>query len=331
MMIKYLIAFFAFSPALLCAQVKVMNYDYGYVEGYSLSIPYEHKDNLSDAAKEIMIEAYTNTPKEIIASLTVYQPDHQKSDKLVVLLHDGGFLLGERNDYFSTQLANHLASSGFLTVTLDYPLGYKYGKSFAIEAVHKVVQSVHQAINYLYHENVVNFNPQNVIVGGASAGGIAALTTLFLDDGEFEPYIRDAYGGRAELECLSCNVDGRPVEVQFTAAFSLWGGLLDLSIIDEDELKLPVYLIHGTADETVPYDSGFPFQQYGQQHKMTARHLFPTIYGSGYLHDLRILNSKLIYVDNGGHTLYLASNNDVNSSKVDDFCKKISTFVSTLH
>ena len=37
-----------------------------------------------------------------------------------------------------------------------------------------------------------------------------------------------------------------------------WGGILDLNWIDEGD-DIPLIMFHGTADDVVPIDEGYPF------------------------------------------------------------------------
>ena len=110
----------------------------------------------------------------------------------------------------------------------------------------------------------------SVFLLGNSAGSIAILHEVFVDEDErpAETYNYPDLGGLHE--------SGYPEYLHFSPSVAgiipQWGGVLDLNVIDDDETT-PVCLIHGTEDNTVPYDSGYCFGGW-------MPNLMPYMYGS---------------------------------------------------
>lgn len=67
-----------------------------------------------------------------------------------------------------------------------------------------------------------------------------------------------------------------------------WGGVLDTAIIGPDD-QTPVCFIHGTADETVSFYSGIPYES---SFLGASTLILPTVYGSYYL-DLRCTSQNI--------------------------------------
>lgn len=120
------------------------------------------------------------------------------------------------------------------------------------------VQDILAAVGYCAEDPAgIGFNVDtgNVFVGGLSNGGQIALTAAYLDDDEYtsniENNIKNYLGPTASLGyagILSPNFE-------FKGSFNFWGSIHDIDLIDDDDP--PSYLVHGTWDDTVPYQDNF--------------------------------------------------------------------------
>ena len=122
--------------------------------------------------------------------MDIYEPANDVVEKrpLIVLAFGGSFIAGERQDL--DWLCEAYARKGYVAVTIDYRL-YD-GSLFPLptglqmqEVVVKAVGDMKAAIRYMRKDaatdNLYGIDPNMVIVGGISAGAIAAMHTATLD------------------------------------------------------------------------------------------------------------------------------------------------------
>jgi hypothetical protein len=144
---------------------------------------------------------------------------------------------------------------------------------------------------------------------GNSAGSIAILCELFMDEDErpvetFEdPDLGSMHSsGFDEYAGFSPAVAG---------AIPHWGGVMDLEVISTEEY-VPLCMIHGTDDNTVPYDSGYCFAG-------VMPNLMPFMYGShaiaNYLDEIGITDYEFHSFEGEGHAFYLNTIGQLNEEK----------------
>lgn len=210
-------------------------------------------------------------------NMLVFSPHLQPGEKrpLVVLIHGGGFITGSYADFTST--ARSLAQMGYVAATIDYRL-CKRNNCLVIAATgclnlcnsnfmadfgtgsYVATVDANNAIRYL-QQNAAQFHidPNNVIVGGHSAGAWTAMNVAFLSQQEadaispsFQPYWGNLnpVSGIKGVICMS-------------------GAVLDTNIIDANE-HIPVFVLHGTCDPTVCYDYDAAFH---------CNNAYPSVFG----------------------------------------------------
>lgn len=196
--------------------------------------------------------------------LRVYYPaDLQAGERrpLVVLVHGGGFVAGNYSDYF--EQARQLAELGFVAATIGYRLCKRVdcliaaGLSFPcnvswnnslVPSAYVAAVDVLNGINWLkQHAFEIPLEPENIAVGGHSAGAWTALHAAFMDQDEVNSV------------CAGCGIwpdylgAPLPVVTGIRAVFPMSGAILDTTWIDEDESDISVMLVHGTHDGVVFY------------------------------------------------------------------------------
>ena len=209
--------------------------------------------------------------------LEVYYPDLPAGEKrpLVVLIHGGGFIQGSRAAFRND--ARYFASLGYVAATIDYRL-CKRGNCVAakinpfaicnlnyasdlLQSSYVAVVDAQNAIRFLQdHADDYHIDPNNIIVGGHSAGGWTSLNVAYLDQQEANAYLSPNF--QSTWGDLS-PVDG------IKGVFNLAGGAVDTAIF-ENGPAVPAFLVHGTCDPVVCYDYDPAF------HCTT----FPNIHGS---------------------------------------------------
>ena len=193
--------------------------------------------------------------------MDIYEPigDTQQLRPLMIWVHPGAFLTGDKTAEDMVALCDSFARRGYVTVSLGYRLGYNPLSSESAErAVYRGTQDVRAAIRYMYEfAPIYQVDTNYTLVGGSSAGGFSALHLAFLDDDEAPASIA---GGTLspDLGCLDCSGNNYVHDVDVDAIVNMWGALGDTSWIDTNE-HIPTLLIHGTNDGVIPFDTGNPF------------------------------------------------------------------------
>ena len=189
---------------------------------------------------------------------------------LIILAFGGGFIAGQRSDLEPICIA--LAKKGYATATIDYRLIHNSpGNMFVVgtrsdlllDEVVKASADMKAAIRYFKRDaattKTYRIDTTKIIVGGASAGAIAAMQTAYADDINENPATTTAYNnnggfeGNTDLQApnqLLPTYNSRGI----AAVLNIAGGVLDTNLIDAH--NPPVYSSQGDADEVVPYNFG---------------------------------------------------------------------------
>ncbi|MBV5315961.1 MAG: alpha/beta hydrolase [Prolixibacteraceae bacterium] len=272
---------------------------YGRAKGLWTRSPYSDDPYITTLGKGL-VKSF-NDPEVMDLKLDIYYPktDTFKSRPLVMLIHGGAFYIGSKESAAEASLANSLAKRGYLVASIDYRLGFKLSPSDVELSAYRAIQDAHAALRYLAHNaKGLGIDPNQVYVGGTSAGGVASLNVAFMDNDERPKRILEAEedGLIGKIEA-SGNKYTEGFEIKAVA--NMWGAVADLNIIDKEE-KTSVLSIHGTADGIVPYEYDHPFQN----SLMVNRLLMDKMYGSKPIHErLQILGNRnrLISLNGMGH------------------------------
>ena len=272
---------------------------YGKAKGYWTNSPYSDDPYITTLSKGL-VKAF-NDPELLDLKLDIYYPktDLFKNRPLVMLIHGGAFYIGSKESAAEQSLATSFAKRGYVVASIDYRLGFKLLASDIELSAYRAVQDGHAALRFLSHNaKGLGIDPNQVYVGGTSAGGVASLGLAFMDNDERPERIQEANkaGWLTKVE-----ESGNKYTEKFTikAVVNLWGAVADLNIIDKGE-KISVLSIHGTADEIVPYETDYPFRNA----LMINRLVVDKMYGSKLIHDqLKILGhrNRLLTLDGLGH------------------------------
>lgn len=216
--------------------------------------------------------------------MNLYTPkgDSETKRPVVIVAHGGAFVAGARDDedQQTIQFCDSLAARGYVTAALGYRLGVVMqteGSNLTVDSadfartVYRSVQDIRAAIRY-FRANAVKLgvDPQKIFVMGNSAGGVLSLENIYgLSEDMFPSYIDkdpklgglDAYGIAGDNSIAN-------------AAVSLWGAVHSVEMIGST--SVPVLLIHGTEDATVPFKSGRPLMNYAED----IESIVPSMYAS---------------------------------------------------
>lgn len=240
---------------------------------------------------------------DIALSLDIYQPSGDKEEKrpLIIWAHGGSFVGGNRLDVQT--LCEEGTKRGFVTASIDYRLLGIFTSipdSLVIgDVAIKAVQDMKAAIRFFRKDaataNKYKIDPEQIYVGGISAGGIIALSVAYMKDDDLTiPYLKKIVDANGGLNEGSGDADARKYSTKVNGVINLSGAVLSLDFIDAGEP--PVYSFHGNADDVVPYELGFA--------RVGA---FPIVrlFGSKLLTDQAKkvgITASLTTIQGGGHT-----------------------------
>ena len=283
---------------------------YGKAKGYWTSSPYSNDPYVVTHGKGLVKTFKDNELLDLKLDLYFSRADSLKKKPVVMLIHGGAFYIGSKESACEQALATALAQRGYFVASIDYRLGFKPAPADIEMSAYRAVQDAHAALRFLsFHSKGMGIDPNQVYVGGTSAGAVASLNVAFMKNDERPERILES-----EKKGLVAKIEesGNRFTETFTikAVANMWGAVADLNIIDADE-KIPVLSIHGTNDDVVPFEHDFPFQN----SLMINRLIMDKMYGSKPIHDrLSILGirNKLVSLPGMGHEPELETYNKLN-------------------
>ncbi|HUH73386.1 MAG TPA: alpha/beta hydrolase fold domain-containing protein [Chitinophagales bacterium] len=191
-------------------------------------------------------------------------PDTMALRPLLIFLHGGSFLDGNKNLAETTMPCMNLAKRGFAVAGVDYRLEDNYFSLLFSELLFKATiratQDARAAIRFFYKQAKEDGNPyridtNQIFLGGVSAGAITALHTAYLDDiseADFimSKFIRDLNG----LEGSSGN-EGYSTKVKGVVNIS--GCMLDRTYVNNNR-DIPLLNVQYVNDVLFPSYYGRP-------------------------------------------------------------------------
>lgn len=297
---------------------------YGAANGYYSSMPletegYDYQQIILDAmekmyvdpTKEALLHLLNKDPLSFALTdlqalrLDIYQPvrDTLRKRPLILMLHGGAFILGDKASETTRALANDFAQKGYVVAAINYRMGFNLASKSSLErSAYRAVQDARAALRFLsYHAATYRIDPNYIFLAGSSAGAITALNAAFMDEDE-RP---ESAGGnlwrfQKDLGGLdeSTNTFQSPYTVR--AVVNLWGAVGDTNMLDAEE-TIPVLSIHGDADRIVPYACAYPFLDIDTT---LTGNTVSKLYGSLPIHQRLThlgIHSELVVLPNAGH------------------------------
>jgi hypothetical protein len=180
---------------------------------------------------------------------------------LIILAFGGSFITGERADM--ALLCEAYARMGYVAVSIDYrlydfPLVPFPTENAMKEVVIKSLSDMKAAIRYMREdaatENRFRIDPDQVFVGGVSAGAICAAHVAVIDESDdIDPFLLGLIEAEGGFEGNSSDNFEYSSEVQ--GYINMSGALNDADWIDAEDP--PFVSIHDDMDVTVPYGNGY--------------------------------------------------------------------------
>lgn len=284
---------------------------YGHAKGFWDSYPEDNENYM-----EILLNGFLSTlaPKNLALRMDIYMPDSDSISNrpLILFIHGGGFYIGDKGSTPMVEWCKYFAQMGYVTVSMNYRLGYMPIGSSVERAGYRALQDAHAAMRFLVQNaGVYKINPDYLFAGGSSAGGVTSLNLAFMRNknrpkSTKSSLLQDDQGNiESSTNTISQNF-------QLKAIINMWGAVNDLSILSNS--KTSVISFHGDADKVVPIDYDYPFQDM----KSGFNSLILTkMYGSLPIH-IRLkelgIREELHIFENKGHSPHVDDNNNLNST-----------------
>ena len=241
------------------------------------------------------------TPTTLYLDFYEPQGDTLSARPLVIAVFGGAFVAGGRDFADMRAYCTRLAQHGYAAASIDYRLLsiWNLNATSLVRDAYMAAQDVSSAIRFFkYHCDEYRIDTEQVFLLGNSAGSIAILCEMFMDESErpaetFEsPDLGSMHSsGYEEYAGFSPAVAG---------AVPHWGGVLSLDVISKEEY-VPLCMLHGTDDTTVPYDSGYCYNG-------MLPGVMPYMYGShamvGRLNELGVADYEFHAFEGEGHAFY---------------------------
>ena len=167
--------------------------------------------------------------------LDVYQPagDAQRMRPAILWIHGGGFRPGsDRKQKYIIAMSTEFAKRGYVSVAPDYRVSAEQGPD-RMRVLQDAVEDCRAALVWVKtHAAELGVDPQRIAVGGGSAGGMAAVSLVAVENA-------DAVKNRTP---------------KLFALIDLWGSPKEGFMLGTvDEHYPPTIIVHGTADQSVPF------------------------------------------------------------------------------
>lgn len=246
--------------------------------------------------------------------LDIYSPslDTLNRRPLIIYCHGGGFTSGARYNAWPEKFCQSFAKRGYVTASIDYRLGIgTNGDADVISAQIRAVQDAKAAVRFFKQTAVEQGNPYRIdtaqiYIAGEASGAMIALQMGYLNSTNQFSEI----AGADLLTALS-GIEGTTTSTyssRIKGVISLSGAILDLNWLNN--INMPLIMVHGTYDTTIPYRSGIvsPYSAtplYGSylidsvatSHKLnSAFHAFAGAGATPYISSTKYADSTINYV-----------------------------------
>lgn len=223
--------------------------------------------------------------------LDLYKPknDTMQHRPLVVIIHGGSFLTGDRDDAFSAGTADYFAKRGFVAASIDYRLGFALAQNMQQifgAAAYRAIQDTKCAVRFLKTKaDSLNYliDTSKVFLCGYSAGAVTAVQYANMQGSEITTKMDTVGLGLIETG------ENLTTSSSINGYVSFAGAVFDTNWISAGDV--PFISFHGTKDTTLPYAVGYVFNN----------SFLPEIYGSYTIHTtadrVGITNKLITYQD----------------------------------
>ncbi len=259
----------------------------------------------------------------------VYEPcnDTETDRPLLIVIHGGAWSSGDKRDLAA--YCHQMSQRGYVVASINYRLSItsnilcwnaELDENKFYRAFYRAMQDAKASVRY-FRANALDWriDPDQIFVAGHSAGAFTALGVAYLTDESERPAatFQQNYCGNWFNEPICTDLGdiegegGNPgVSSAIKAVIPMSGALPDLNYLDGAN-DPPMLLVHGTADDIVPYQDGCVLQN------LRNLGLFNpciSVYGSAsILHaaDSLGMDASLLTFPGGGHGFTAAESDSI--------------------
>lgn len=169
---------------------------------------------------------------------------------VMVYIHGGGFVGGERVNAAQEVFCRYLAERGWLAVSVDYRLAgirpnpdgtinNPYNVDGTLTAIRMACSDVVDAINFLLAQKEWNANPKQICLGGGSAGACTSLQLIYdaCNDIDYTQKLPKGFTFSGAISQAGC------ISVPMTEDSLVW-----------KRQPCPIMFFHGSEDNVVPLE-----------------------------------------------------------------------------
>ncbi len=162
----------------------------------------------------------------------------------IIFMFGGGFIEGTRDDEGYHQWFKQLTDNGFRLISIDYRLGLKGSTKVGVAQVNVLDQAIHMAVEDLFsatnfiieNKETLSIDPTNIVISGSSAGAITVMQAEY------------------EISRSTSWASVLPSGFNYAGVMSFAGAILSREgKVDFVKAPCPTLMLHGTADDLVPY------------------------------------------------------------------------------
>lgn len=167
-----------------------------------------------------------------------------KAKPTVIFMFGGGFIRGTRDDQDYHKWFRTMTQNGYRVISIDYRLGLKGSNKVGVAQVNVLDKAIHMAVEDLFSATTfiidnaehLGVDPSNIVISGSSAGAISVMQAEY------------------EISNMTKWAAVLPEGFNYAGVMSFSGAILSREgKVDFKKKPCPVFMLHGTADELVPY------------------------------------------------------------------------------
>lgn len=252
---------------------------YGNAKGHWTSMPIRDNEKMGKLILKGMGKALST--KNLDLTMDIYLPVDTlvKKRPLLVLFHGGAFYFGDKAAETSTTWCKHFAQIGYVVASVNYRMGFNINKTSIQKSGYQAIQDAHAALRYLVaNADKYAIDPDNIFIGGTSAGAITALGVTFISNSTCPPFVHEN-NFQKKLGTLESSGNKLKNTFKIKGVANMWGAVYELEELNGH--NIPVISFHGTADNIVPFDEGIPLSEVKGN---LGELLFDKMYGSKAIH-----------------------------------------------
>lgn len=248
---------------------KISDICYGNSPGFWLEIG----DSIKTMGKLLrVVDVRRTVPLDLLLDIYRPQNDTLKKRPLVMLIYGGAYYFGSKDDPKITKWCRHLASLGYVTVSIDHRLGFFPGKVGIARAGYRAVQDAHAAMRFLVsHHEDYGIDTSMIFVGGSSSGAVTALSLAFMTDEGRPKYARKGLF-RPDLGDIDTCGNALRTPFRIRGVTEMWGAMSDTASINGHDVSILAF--HGDADDIMPYEHDRPFSVAKPFNRLAADPMF---------------------------------------------------------